>query len=60
MMAVAQRLDRGFDDMFRRAEIRLTYTKIDDVLALRGKRGGARQHSKCVFLADTIKACNGL
>ena len=60
VMAVAQRLDRRLDDKIGRAEIRLADAEIDDVLALRGKRGGARQHGKGVFLADTVEGGNGL
>ncbi len=34
MVAVAQRLDRGLDDMVRRAEVGLADAEIDDVAAL--------------------------
>src|ERR1041385_7547378 len=43
VMTVAQRLDGGFDDEVRRAEIRLADAEADDVTALRRQRIGAGQ-----------------
>ena len=43
VMAVTQGLDRGFDDEFGGAEIRLADTEIDDVAALRAIRRGRRR-----------------
>ena len=60
VMAVAQRLDRRLDDVIGRAEIRLADAEIDDVAALRGERGGARQHGEGVLLADAIEGRDGL
>ena len=60
VMAVAQRLDRGLDDVVGRAEIRLADAEIDDVAALRGQRVGARQHGEGVFLADPVEGRDGL
>ena len=59
MMAVAQRLDRGLDDMIGGAEIRLADAQVDDVAALRRERGGARQHGESVFLADPVESRDG-
>ena len=55
VVAVAQRLDRGLDDVVGRAEVRLADAEIDDVAALRGELGGARQHREGVFLADPVE-----
>ena len=55
VMAVAQRLDRRFDDEIRGAEIRLADAEADDVAALRRQRVGARQHGEGVFLADAVE-----
>ena len=60
VMAVAQRLDRGLDDVLGRAEIRLADAEIDDVAALRGQRVGARQHREGVLLADAVEGRDGL
>ena len=60
MMAVAQRLDRGFDDMVGGAEVRLADAQIDDVAALGRQGGGARQNGEGVFLADAVKIGDGL
>ena len=59
VMAVAQRLDRGLDDVIGRAEIGLADAEIDDVAALRGQRIGARQHGEGVFLADAVERRDG-
>ncbi len=59
VMAVAQRLHRGFDDKIGRAEIRLADAEIDDVAARRRKLRRPRQHRECVFLADPIERRNG-
>ena len=59
MMAVTQRLDRGLDNELGRAEIGLADAEIDDVLALRGERIGAGQHSEGVFLADAVERRDG-
>ena len=42
------------------AEIRLADAEIDDVAALRGERGGARQHREGVLLADAIEGRDGV
>ncbi len=60
VMAVAQRLDRGFDDMLRCFEIRLADAEIDDVAPLRHQLRGARQHGEGVFLAKTVIGGNGM
>ncbi len=44
VVAVAQRLDGGFDDVGRRLEVGLADAEVDDVLALALERIGARQH----------------
>ncbi len=58
-MAVAQRLDRGFDDEIGRAEIGLADAEIDDVAALRRERIGAGQHGKGILLPDAVESGNG-
>ena len=55
VVAVAQRLDRGLDDVVGRAEVGLADAEIDDVAALRGERIGARQHREGVLLADAVE-----
>ena len=60
VLAVAQRLDRGLDDMRRGRKIRLADAEIDDVAALRRQRGGARQHREGVFLTDPVEIGDGL
>jgi hypothetical protein len=55
-MAVTQRLDRSFDNMGWRGEIRLADSEIDDVAALRSKFHCPRQYGKCVFLTYAIKS----
>ena len=59
VMAVAQRLDRRLDDMLGRAEIRLADAEIDDIAALGGELGGAREHREGILLADPVEGCNG-
>ena len=44
VMAVAQRLDGGLDDVLRRLEVGLADAEVDDGLALALELGGARQH----------------
>ena len=56
MLAVAQSLDGGLDDMGRGFEIRLADAKIDDVAPLGGERGGLGQHGEGVLLADAVEA----
>ena len=60
VMAVAQRLDGGFDDEIGRAKIGLADAEIDDVTALSHEMHGARQHRKGVLLADPVEGGNGL
>ena len=52
VMAVAQRLDGGLDDMVRRLEVRLADAEVDDVLALGGKRVGAGENFEGTFGAQ--------
>ena len=59
VMAVAQRLDGRLDDELGSAEIGLADAEVDDVAALRGKLGGARQHGEGVLLADAIERRDG-
>jgi hypothetical protein len=51
-MAVFERFDGGFNNIFWRPEIGLADAKIDDVLALPLQFCGASQHRKSVFLAN--------
>ena len=44
VVAVAQRLDGGLDDMRRRLEVGLADAEVDDVLALALERVGAGEH----------------
>ena len=55
VLAVAQRLDGGLDDMGRRFEIGLADAEIDDVAPLALQFGGPRQHGEGVLLADALK-----
>ena len=55
VLAVAQRLDGGLDDMGRRFEIGLADAEIDDVAPLTLQFGRLRQHREGVFLADALK-----
>ncbi len=55
VMAVAQGLDRGLDDVGRRREIRLADAEVDDIAALGRKLGGARKHGEGVLLADAVE-----
>src|SRR4030095_7019233 len=55
MVAVAEGLDRRFDDKIRRPEIGLADAKIDDVAALRDQGIGAGEHRERVLLADAVK-----
>jgi hypothetical protein len=59
-MTVAQRLGGGLNDMLRRAKVRLADAQIDDVAAGSRQGGGAGQHGKGVFLANTVKIRDGL
>ena len=59
VMAVAQRLDRGFNDEIGRAEIGLADAEIDDIAPLGGERVGARQHRKGILLSNAIEGGNG-
>ena len=43
-----------------RLEVGLADAEIDDVLALRGKRGGARQHGEGVLLAEAVEGGDGV
>ena len=52
VLAVAQRLDRRFDDMGRGFEIGLADAEVDDVPPLGRQLGGARQHRKGVLVAE--------
>ena len=52
VLAVAQRLDRGLDDMRRRFEIRLADAEVDDVAALALQLGRLGEHREGVLLAD--------
>ena len=56
VMTVAQGLDARFDDMVRRAEIRLADAEVDDVLALCREFLGARQHHEGAFGAKPGQA----
>jgi hypothetical protein len=58
-MAVLQRLDRGFDDVGGRREIRLADAEIDDVLALGREFGRACKHGECVFFPDAVERGDG-
>ena len=55
VLAVAQRLDGGLDDMGRRFEIGLADAEIDDVAPLALQLGRPRQHGEGVLLADALK-----
>ena len=55
VLAVAQRLDGGLDDMGRRFEIGLADAEIDDVAPLALQFGRPRQHGEGVLLADALK-----
>ena len=59
VMAVAQRLDRGFNDEIGCAEIGLADAEIDDIAPLGGERVGARQHRKGILLPNAIEGGNG-
>src|SRR5258708_997344 len=59
-MAVAQRLNRRFDDEFRLAEFRLADPKVEAVAALRYQRIGAGKHRERFFFTDAAKAGIGL
>jgi hypothetical protein len=52
VLAVAQRLDRRFDDMRRGKKIGLADSQIDDALALGLERLGAGQDLECGFGAE--------
>ncbi len=60
VMAIAQRLDRGFDDVIGGAKIRLADAEIDDVAALGCQQIGTRQNRERVFLTDTVESGNRL
>ena len=58
MLAVAQRLDRGLDDMRRRFEIGLADAEVDDVAPVALQLGRPGEHRERVFLADPRKRGN--
>ena len=58
VLAVAQRLDRGLDDMRRRFEIGLADAEIDDVAPLALQLGRLGEHREGVFLADARERGN--
>ena len=60
VMAVLQRLDRGFDNMVGGAKVRLADPEADDIAAFGGQRGSARQNREGIFLADPVKGGDGL
>ena len=55
VMAVAQRLDGGLDDVGRRLEVRLADAEVDDGLALALQRVGARQHLEGGLRAQALE-----
>ena len=55
VLAVAQRLDGGLDDMGRGFEIGLADAEIDDVAPLALQFGRPRQHGEGVLLADALE-----
>ena len=58
VMAVAQCLYGGLDDIFRRPEIRLADAEIDDVLALTLQFGGPGENGEGVFFANAREGFN--
>src|SRR5690606_6544137 len=55
VVPILQRLDRRLDDMAWRLEVRLADAEIDNVLACRGKRGGAGKHGEGVLFAQSVE-----
>jgi hypothetical protein len=57
VMAVAQRLDRGLDDVVRRAEVGLADAEIDDVAALPRRAAVARASTAKAFSSPMRSNC---
>ena len=59
VLAVAQRLDRGLDNVRRRLEVRLADSEIDDVPARSLQSCSARKNGEGVFLSQAVEGRNG-
>ena len=57
VVAVAQGLDRGLDDVGRGREVGLADAEIDDAAAALGQRGGPGQDLEGALRSQTIKRC---
>jgi hypothetical protein len=60
MVAVAQRLDGGLDDVLGRLEVGLADAEVDDVAPFGGESRRASEHGEGILLSETVESGDGV